>query len=96
MEKNMIDSPLLLHMQHHSTTITPLFLRLPKVKILPRDPKKKKKSQRILNFQILLQGNEEPPLRALAIDALYVILFSIFREIFKKTTKTYSHHILYI
>jgi hypothetical protein len=39
-------------------------------------------------------------LRALATDALYVIFFLMFREIFffkkKKTTKTHSHQIPYI
>jgi hypothetical protein len=56
-----MDSPLLLHRLHQSTTMTTLFLKLAKVRIFPRVivHTKKLALNGILTLQIVFHGNDE-------------------------------------
>lgn len=55
-------SPLLLHMQHQSTTMTCFFLKLSKVQIFPNDVAHTKYAtlKGALILQMFFQGNGEP------------------------------------
>jgi hypothetical protein len=56
-----MDSPLFLHIQHQSTTMTFHFLRLSNVKIFPNVVVHTKNAilERAITLQILFQGNGE-------------------------------------